>query len=86
MAGLADLNKQEIIESDQTSSVPTVKSDNEPYEPSALRGVAGLALAGAGAVALRNPIGRAINKIANIRAPIAPATRTTKPVDEVDEI
>ena len=41
MAGLADLNKQEIIENDQTSSVPVNKSDLEPYEPSAARGVAG---------------------------------------------
>jgi hypothetical protein len=49
MAGLADLNRQEIIENDKTSSVPVNKSDLEPYEPSAARGVAGLALAGAGA-------------------------------------
>ena len=86
MAGLADLNKQEIIENDQTSSVPVNKSDLEPYEPSAARGVAGLALAGAGAVALRNPIARAIKKIAGIKLPKAPVSRTTGPVDEVDEI
>ena len=86
MAGLADLNRQEIIENDKTSSVPVNKSDLEPYEPSAVRGVAGLALAGAGAVALRNPIGRAIQKIAGIKLPKAPVSRTTGPVDEVDEI
>ena len=86
MAGLADLNRQEIIENDKTSSVPVNKSDLEPYEPSAARGVAGLALAGAGAVALRNPIGRAIQKIAGIKLPKAPVSRTTGPVDEVDEI
>jgi hypothetical protein len=86
MAGLADLNRQEIIENDKTSSVPVNKSDLEPYEPSAARGVAGLALAGAGAVALRNPIGRAIQKIAGIKLPKAPVSRTTEPIDEVDEI
>jgi len=74
MAGLADLNKQEIIENDKTSSVPVNKSDLEPYEPSAARGVAGLALAGAGAVALRNPIGRAIKKLAGIKYPRLPFT------------
>ena len=67
MAGLADLQKAEIIEDEPTSSVPLKKSDTEPYEPSAARGLAGMALAGAGAVALRNPIARAIKKIASIK-------------------
>jgi len=75
MAGLADLNRQKIIENDKTSSVPVNRSDLEPYEPSAARGVAGLALAGAGAVALRNPIGRANKK--NRRNQITQGSRFT---------
>ena len=85
MAGLADLQKTEIIEDEPTSSVPLQKSDTEPYDPSAARGLAGMALAGAGAVALRNPIARAIKKIASIKLPKAPATRTS-PKDEVEDI
>jgi len=85
MAGLADLQKVETIEDEPTSSVPLNKSDTEPYDPSAARGLAGMALAGAGAVALRNPIGRVINKIANIKLPKAPASRTS-PKDEVEDI
>ena len=85
MAGLADLQKVEIIEDEPTSSVPLNKSDTEPYDPSAARGLAGMALAGAGAVALRNPIGRVIKKIASIKLPKAPASRTS-PKDEVEDI
>src|SRR6056300_1777757 len=85
MAGLADLQKAEIIEDEPTSSVPLKKSDTEPYDPSAARGLAGMALAGAGAVALRNPIGRVIKKIASIKLPKAPASRTS-PKDEVEDI
>ena len=85
MAGLADLQKTEIIEDEPTSSVPLNKSDTEPYDPSAVRGLAGMALAGAGAVALRNPIGRVIKKIASIKLPKAPVTRTS-PKDEVEDI
>jgi hypothetical protein len=85
MAGLADLQKAEIIEDEPTSSVPLKKSDTEPYDPSAARGLAGMALAGAGAVALRNPIARAIKKIASIKLPKAPASRTS-PKDEVEDI
>ena len=85
MAGLADLQKTEIIEDEPTSSVPLKKSDTEPYDPSAARGLAGMALAGAGAVALRNPIGRVIKKIASIKLPKAPASRTS-PKDEVEDI
>lgn len=87
MAGLADLSKKEILEDEPTSTVPKNKSDyTEPYEPSAMRGVAGLAVAGAGAYALRTPIGRLINKIANIKTPKAPVTRTTEPRDAVEEV
>ena len=85
MAGLADLQKVETIEDEPTSSVPLNKSDTEPYDPSAVRGLAGMALAGAGAVALRNPIGRVIKKIASIKLPKAPVTRTS-PKDEVEDI
>jgi hypothetical protein len=85
MAGLADLQKVETIEDEPTSSVPLNKSDTEPYDPSAARGLAGMALAGAGAVALRNPIGRVIKKIASIKLPKAPASRTS-PKDEVEDI
>jgi hypothetical protein len=85
MAGLADLQKAEIIEDEPTSSVPLKKSDTEPYDPSAARGLAGMALAGAGAVALRNPIARAIKKIASIKLPKAPASRTSAK-DEVEDI
>ena len=87
MAGLADLTKLESIEDEKTSTVPSKPSDySEPYEPSAMRGVAGLAVAGAGAFALRTPLGRIINKIANIRTPKAPVTRTTEPQDAVEEV
>ena len=85
MAGLADLQKKEIIEDEPTSSVPLNKSDTEPYDPSAARGLAGMALAGAGAVALRTPIGRALNKITSLRLPKAPVTRTS-PKDEIEDI
>src|SRR6056300_42078 len=85
MAGLADLQKAEIIEDEPTSSVPLNKSDTEPYDPSAARGLAGMALAGAGAVALRTPIGRALNKITSLRLPKAPVSRTS-PKDEIEDI
>ncbi len=87
MAGLADLSKKEILEDEPTSSVPKNKSDyTEPYDPSMARGLAGIAVAGAGAFALRNPIGRIINKIANIRAPKPPVARTSQPQDAVEEV
>jgi hypothetical protein len=87
MAGLADFKFDQKIEDEPTSSVPKNKSDyTEPYEPSALQGVAGLALAGAGAVALRSPFGRAINKLRNFKTPKTPTPRTTEPVDEVEEV
>ena len=76
----------ESIEDQPTSSVPKNKSDyTEPYDPSMARGLAGIAVAGAGAFALRNPIGRVIQKIANIKLPKAPAPRTSAP-DKVDEV
>jgi len=87
MAGLKELIEFEKIESEPTSTVPTNKEDyTQPYEPSALKGVAGLALAGAGAVALRSPIGRAIQKLSSLKTPKAPVSRITEPVDEVEEI
>ena len=86
MAGLADLQKTEIIEDEPTSSVPRQESDLEPYDPSAARGLAGIAIAGAGAFALRNPIGRIIQRIANLKTPKPPASRPTQPVSEVDEV
>ena len=53
MAGLEGLKNvvKERLEDEPTSSVPTSEYTDK-YEPSALKGVAGLALAGAGAVAL----------------------------------
>ena len=88
MSGLKDLMEKERLEDEPTSSVPKVKSDyTEPYDPSPVRGLAGIAIAGAGAFALRNPIGRVINRIANLRTPKAPLSRNTKPVvDEVDGV
>ena len=86
MAGLKELIEMESIEDQPTSSVPRNKSDyTEPYDPSMARGLAGIAVAGAGAVALRNPIGRALRKIASIKLPKSPATRTS-PRDEVDDV
>ena len=86
MAGLKELIDMESIEDQPTSSVPKNKSDyTEPYDPSMARGLAGIAVAGAGAFALRNPIGRVIQKIASIKLPKAPASRTSAP-DKVDEV
>ena len=87
MAGLGELYKKEILEDQPTSSVPKVDSDlAEPYDPSAARGLAGIALAGAGAVALRTPIGRALKKITSLTTPKLPVSRIKEPVDEVEEI
>ncbi len=86
MAGLADLQKTEIIEDEPTSNVPRQNSDLEPYDPSAARGLAGIAVAGAGAFALRNPIGRVIQRITSLKVPKPPSTRPTQPVSEVDEV
>ena len=84
---LEALKKQEIIEDEPTSNVPVGNSEYaEPYEPSALKGVAGLAVAGAGAVALRTPIGRAINRIMAKTTPKNPVSRIKEPVDQVEEV
>ena len=86
MAGLKELIDMESIEDQPTSSVPKNKSDyTEPYDPSMARGLAGIAVAGAGAFALRNPIGRVLQKIASIKLPKAPAPRTSVK-DQVDEV
>ena len=86
MAGLKELIDMESIEDQPTSSVPKNKSDyTEPYDPSMARGLAGIAVAGAGAFALRNPIGRVLQKIASIKLPKAPASRTSVK-DQVDEV
>ena len=86
MAGLKELIEMESIEDQPTSSAPPNKSDyTKPYEPSMARGLAGIAVAGAGAYALRNPIGRIIQKIASIKLPKSPATRTS-PKDQVEEV
>ena len=88
MSGLKELIQKERIEDEVTSTVPKAKSDYlENYEPSAAKGLAGIAIAGAGAFALRNPIGRAISKLTNLKTPKAPVSRNTAPViDEVDEV
>jgi hypothetical protein len=88
MSGLKELIEKERLEDEPTSSVPKVKSDyTEPYDPSLARGLAGIAITGAGAFALRNPIGRALSKIVKLRTPKAPVSRNTAPVtDEVDEV
>src|SRR6056300_1497115 len=87
MAGLGELYKKEILEDQPTSSVPKVDSDlAEPYDPSAARGLAGIAIACAGAVALRTPIGRALKKITSLTTPKLPVSRIKEPVDEVEEI
>ena len=87
MAGLEGLKNvvKERLEDEPTSSVPTSEY-SEKYEPSALKGVAGLALAGAGAVALRTPFGRAINKLSKLATPKTPVSRITEPTDAVDEL
>jgi len=86
MAGLKQLMDMDSIEDQKTSTVPRNKSDyTESYDPSAARGLAGIAVAGAGAFALRNPIGRVLQKIANLKVPKAPAPRTSTP-DKVEEI
>ena len=86
MAGLKELIDMSSIEDQKTSTVPSNKDDlTEPYDPSAARGLAGIAIAGAGAFALRNPIGRVIQKIANLKVPKAPAPRTSTP-DKVEEV
>ena len=86
MAGLKELIEMESIEDQPTSSVPRNKSEyTEPYDPSMARGLAGIAVAGAGAVALRSPIARALRKIASIKLPKSPAPRTS-PRDEVDDV
>ena len=91
MAGLKELVESGRLESEQISSVPgdTERGTSEfaeDYNPNALKGLAGIAIAGAGAVALRNPIGRAINKIASLKKPKLDTSRITQPVDEVDEV
>lgn len=88
MSGLRELIQKERIEDEVTSTVPKAKSDYlENYEPSAAKGLAGIAIAGAGAFALRNPIGRVISKLTNLKTPKAPVSRNTAPViDEVDEV
>ena len=86
MAGLADLQKKQSTE-EPVSSVPRGNSEYaEPYEPSLARGIIGLGLAGARAVALRTPIGRALDKLSKLKTPKAPVSRITEPVDEVEEI
>ena len=87
MSGLKELIESGKFEDDKTSSVPG-DNDNtfEKYDPSALKGFAGMAAVGIGAVALRNPIGKAISKIAGLRKPKLSVSRTTAPVDEVEEV
>ena len=88
MSGLKELIERERLEDEPTSTVPKNKSDyTEPYDPSLARGLAGIAITGAGAFALRNPIGKALSKIVKLRTPKAPVSRNTAPVvDEVDEV
>ena len=88
MSGLKELIESGKFEDDKTSSVPG-DNDNtfqkEKYDPSALKGFAGMAAVGIGAVAARNPIARAINKLVGLRKPKL-VSRTTAPVDEVEEV
>jgi hypothetical protein len=88
MSGLKELIESGKFEDQNTSSVPgdTDSIYSEPYDPSAAKGLGAIALAGAGAVALRTPIGRALNKIANLRKPKLPVSRIKEPVDEVEEV
>jgi len=71
-------------DTEPTSSVPSDFEYKEKYEPSATQGIVGLALAGAGAVALRNPIARAINKTIKLKPPKLPEPTPSKEV--VDEV
>ena len=88
MSGLKELIESGKFEDQNTSSVPGDNDSiySEPYDPSALKGLGAIALAGAGAVALRTPIGRALKKIASLRKPKIDASRIKEPVDEVEEI
>ena len=81
-------NQQEDKQED-TSSVPASEDFkySEPYDPSAALGVLGLLGAGVGAVALRNPIARALNKTIKLSAPKMPVPTPSKEVaDEVTSI
>ncbi len=89
MAGLKELIDSGKFEDDKTSSVPGDNDNSfekEKYDPSALKGFAGMAAVGIGAVAARNPIARALNKLVGLRKPKLSVSRTTAPVDEVEEV
>jgi hypothetical protein len=88
MSGLKELIESGKFEDQNTSSVPGDNDSiySEPYDPSAAKGLGAIALAGAGAVALRTPIGRALNKIASLRKPKIDVSRIKEPVDEVEEV
>jgi len=68
------------------SNVPATSEYTEKYDPSPIAGILGLTAAGAGAVALRTPIGRLINKTIKIKPPKLEVPRTTEPSDEVSGI
>jgi len=80
------LFKQLGEDNEPVSSVPAQSEYTEKYDPSPIAGILGLTAAGAGAVALRTPIGRLINKTIKIKPPKLQAPRTTEPSDEVSGI
>ena len=90
MTALEDSLKQFNQKEDKqqnTSDVPVQKKESyEQYDPSATAGILGLTAAGLGAVALRNPIGRALSKTLNFKLPKLPASATSKQSDEVSQI
>jgi len=72
----------------KTSTVPSEDFKyKDKYEPSATAGILGLTAAGIGAVALKNPIARAINKTIRLQTPKLPAPTPSREVtDEVTSI
>ena len=90
MTALEDSLKQFNQKEDKqqnTSDVPVQKKESyERYDPSATAGILGLTAAGLGAVALRNPIGRALSKTFSFKLPKLPASATSKQSDEVSQI
>ena len=81
-----DFNQKE--DQQNTSDVPSKNFEyKEPYKPSATAGILGLTAAGLGAVALRNPIARALNKMDKLVLPkLQPPAPSKQVVDEVTSI
>ena len=74
-----DFNQKE--DQQNTSDVPSKNFEyKEPYKPSATAGILGLTAAGLGAVALRNPIAKALNKMDKF---VLPSSNLQRPVNKL---